>query len=82
MIFECVDAQVDQFVHKTLDRENAFELFIGLMNDLQRRAFLPLSGLRTRAVCVRKLLGKSGAGGDGVSSDSTNERAFGFSAEL
>ena len=35
MIFECVGAQNDQFVPEAQDRENAFELFMRIMNDPQ-----------------------------------------------
>ena len=50
MIFECVGAQNDQFVPEAQDRENAFELFMRIMNDPQWLArCLPFSCTMYRA---------------------------------
>jgi hypothetical protein len=44
VIFECVGAQNDQFVQEGLGRENAFELFMPIMNAHSAPArFLPFS---------------------------------------
>lgn len=49
MIFECVGAQIDQFIHGTLDLENAFELFIRMMSDLRCLAFFATLARHVRA---------------------------------
>jgi hypothetical protein len=84
VIFECVGAQNDQFVQEALDYENAFELFMRIMNDPQ----CPARFLRPRAPCtnfsrgsLREFRGKVMRAAMALIADSATEGGLKVSAE-